>query len=334
MTEERLQALLAQFGSLRIAVAGDLFLDQWFTIDPALDEPSVETGLSAWQVTGHTASPGAAGTVLNNLHALGAGALSIVSFTGEDGSGWTLRRLLKQKNIQTDHLLTVPERMTPSYMKPMFMNEAAHKEGNRLDIKNRLQTPAWVQDKLLESIDSLAAEADAIILLDQLTETDTGVITQRIREHIAEIGLKYPKLVLFADSRERISLFRNVSIKCNHLEAAKALGDGISIPQALAQFTQLTNRPVFITLGKDGIAASDGSVVSAARQTGPIDVCGAGDSTTAAIVCGLCAGATPQEAALLGNLAAGVTLRKIGTTGTASPQEMMALYHEQFEEPV
>ncbi len=35
---------------------------------------------------------------------------------------------------------------------------------------------------------------------------------------------------------------------------------------------------------------------------------------------------------MLGNLAAGVTVRKLGTTGTASPEEMLALYHEQFEE--
>jgi len=44
----------------------------------------------------------------------------------------------------------------------------------------------------------------------------------------------------------------------------------------------------------------------------------------AAIAAGLCAGATLEEAALLGNLAAAVTIQQLGTTGTASPEQIMA----------
>ena len=331
MTLERLHELLSKFSGLKIAVIGDLFLDQWYDIDPALDEPSVETGLTAWQVVRHPTSPGAAGTVLNNLHALGAGELYVISFTGEDGDGWTLRQLLKQKHIHTDHVLTVPERMTPSYMKPMILRGGVRVEQNRLDIKNRQKTPAWVEDRLLEAAKTLAPQVDAMIILDQLTETDTGVVTGRVREGMAAIGESNRDLILFADSREHIAKFRNVIIKCNQKEAQKALGDGFSIPQAVQKMREIAGRPAFITLGEMGIAAGDGTLVPAAKQSGPIDVCGAGDATTAAIVCGLCAGATLAEAAMLANLAAGVTLRKLGTTGTATPAEMIALYHEQFE---
>ena len=120
-------------------------------------------------------------------------------------------------------------------------------------------------------------------------------------------------------------------IKCNNLEAARALGETLPIPEVIRRLVARTGRPVVLTLGKDGIAVDEGTVVRAAVQTGPIDVCGAGDSTSAALVSGLCAGASMVEAAFLGNLAAGVTVRKLGTTGTASPAEMIALYHEQFE---
>ena len=332
MTLARLQELLTRISSLHIAVIGDLFLDQWFDIDPALDEPSVETGLTAWQVVRHPASPGAAGTVLNNLHALGAGRLDLISFTGEDGDGWMLRHLLAHKHVHTEHLLTVPERMTPSYMKPMFCKDGARVEGNRMDIKNRAATPAWVEDAMLSAAEAMAKEADALIIMDQLTEADTGVVTTRVREGLAVIAEQNPDCVFFADSREWITRFRNVIIKCNHIEAGKAVGQDLTIEQAMERLSAKTNRPVFITLGKGGIATSDGPVVPAAVQTGPIDVCGAGDATTASLVCGMCAGATMAEAAMLGNLAAGVTLRKLGTTGTATPAEMIALYHEQFEQ--
>lgn len=331
MTEARLAELLGRFQQLKIVVVGDLFLDQWFDIDPALDEPSVETGLTAWQVTNMSASPGAAGTVINNLYAMGVGQLDVVSFVGADGNGWHLRYLLEKQNIRTKALFTVPERMTPAYLKPMFHRNGKREEGHRLDIKNRNLTPVWVENQLLDALDALAANADAIMILDQLTEADTGVITARIRNHLAMLGEHYPNLILYADSRERISQFRNVIIKCNHLEAAKALGRDVPVLQALEQLREVTHRPVFITLGKDGIATPEG-IVPAAKQTEPIDVCGAGDSTSAALVSALCCGASLKEAALMGNLSAGVTVRKLGTTGTASPAEMTALYHEQFKE--
>ncbi|MDD4710350.1 MAG: hypothetical protein PHD27_03730, partial [Eubacteriales bacterium] len=63
MTRERLMELLERFSGLRIVVAGDLFLDRYWVIDPRLDEPSLETGLAARQVTGTRLSAGAAGTV-------------------------------------------------------------------------------------------------------------------------------------------------------------------------------------------------------------------------------------------------------------------------------
>ncbi len=331
MTLQRLQELLSKFSGLKIAVLGDLFLDQWYDIDPALDEPSLETGLPAWQVVRHPVSPGAAGTVLNNLHQLGIGELHAVSFTGEDGDGWTLRHLLSQKNIGIEHIVSVPERMTPSYSKPMILKDGQQVEQNRLDVKNRKPTPAWVEEHIIQAALALAPQVDAMIVLDQLTETDTGVVTARVRDALASIGERYPDLILFADSRERIALFRNVMIKCNDLEVKKALGKTLQPGEAARRLQEITGRPVFITLGKNGIAAGGDTMVPAAAQTGPIDVCGAGDAASSAIVSGLCAGASMAEAALLGNLAAGVTLRKLGTTGTASPQEMIDLYHEQFE---
>ena len=193
MTLERLTALLARFPGLRVAVAGDLFLDQWFHIDPALDEPSVETGLTAWQVTRRRAAAGAAGTVINNLRALGVGRVYAVGFTGEDGDGWVMCRLLEAQGVDVTHMVTVPERMTPSYMKPLFEREGGLAEGNRLDVKNREQTPAWVEDRIIASLTKLAGEVDAIIALDQLTEANTGVWTARVRDALAALGACEPE---------------------------------------------------------------------------------------------------------------------------------------------
>ena len=85
-------------------------------------------------------------------------------------------------------------------------------------------------------------------------------------------------------------------------------------------------RPVFVTLGEEGLVLIDGEGcrhIPGIRVPDPVDTVGAGDSVTAGIVASLCAGAAHAEAGLVGNLAASVTVRQLGVTGTASPGQVM-----------
>jgi sugar/nucleoside kinase (ribokinase family) len=83
---------------------------------------------------------------------------------------------------------------------------------------------------------------------------------------------------------------------------------------------------VYVTRGRRGISvfAADGgrTLVPTAPAPEPVDTCGAGDTVLAAVAAALGAGAAPEEAALLANCAAYVTVQKLGTTGTASPPEV------------
>ena len=80
MKADRLQEIIRSFEKSRIAVMGDYFLDKYLDVDPALAELSVETGKTAHQVVGIRCSPGAAGTVVNNLAALTAGQLHVLQY--------------------------------------------------------------------------------------------------------------------------------------------------------------------------------------------------------------------------------------------------------------
>ena len=75
MNADRFSALTDRYGKLRIAVVGDFFLDRYLEIDPAREETSIETGLPVHNVARIRALPGAAGTIVNNLVALGIGVL-------------------------------------------------------------------------------------------------------------------------------------------------------------------------------------------------------------------------------------------------------------------
>ena len=336
MNRTRLLELLERFSKLHMTVAGDLFLDRWYEIDEQLNEPSVETGLTAYQIVRKRSEAGAAGTVLNTLSELGVGTMEVVSMVGDDGDGWEMLKKLQGRRVDTSNVIISDRIVTPAYIKPLFP-----KEGNRFDIKNFSPTPDDLQDELIRRIESALQRSDALLLLDQVCESNTGVLTARVRDAIARMAKQYPDKLIYADSRAFIHCFHNVVIKCNNLEAARMTGreadetrfDPEEVFASMDDLHAITGYPVVITCNKHGIVIEESGqkkLVPAVTHHGPIDVCGAGDACTAGLTPTLCVGGTYGEAAFIGNLASGVTVRKIGRTGTVSREELLALYDEQW----
>jgi len=333
LTADRFAEILDSFGDISLAVIGDYFLDKYLIIDPDLAEPSVETGLDAHQVVAKRISPGAAGTVVANLHALGVGLIKAIGVTGCDGEGFELRMGLQQWSADIIGLMEDPGSFTPTYTKPMLKHsDGTEQEINRIDIRNRRPLSKRTEDILVKRIWACVDEVDGIIIADQVAEPDLGVISPRVREVICQLGARRPETPLLVDSRASIGQFADVIIKPNASEGARAagldVGGEISTDQAAEitrRLAERTGRTVYLTLGENGIAVRDGEEfthIPGYQVAGPIDIVGAGDSTTAGIVPALCAGASAAEAGLFGNLAASITVQQIGTTGTAAPEQM------------
>jgi rfaE bifunctional protein kinase chain/domain len=323
---QRLKELLSRFAEVRLAVLGDFFLDEYLVIDPSLQEISLETGLPAHQVVEARLSPGAAGTVCSNLVSLGVKTQAI-GIVGEDGNGFELVHGLWSRRISTELVLEAPDRFTPTYTKPMRRQpDGTQVEMERVDTKNRTVTPAHLQERTIENLWTAVESVDGIVIGDQVEEEDCGVVTSAVREELAQLSRRYPNKIFFADSRCRIGKFRDVIIKPNEREASAALGQSGREYDLLTGLFRLTRRPVFLTCGARGIYGFDGGRsfhCPAVPVSDPIDIVGAGDSASAGIVAALCAGASVEEAAEMGTLVASVTIRKLGTTGTASPEEII-----------
>ena len=88
MDSARLNAIAKRYSDLRIAVLGDFCLDRYLEIDPSKQETSLETGLPVHNVVNVRAQAGGAGTIVNNLVALGVGTILPVGLVGEDGEGF------------------------------------------------------------------------------------------------------------------------------------------------------------------------------------------------------------------------------------------------------
>src|SRR5262245_9953434 len=167
LSDHLIDQILTALPSCRIGVVGDLFLDRYLDIDDALTEPSIETGLDAYQVVRVRSYPGAAGTVINNLAALGVGTIRPIAFQGDDGEGYELQQALaKLPAVKTQKgLLVAPSRFTPTYTKPILVRTGEQpRELNRLDIKNRTPTSLAIEKILIEYLDKLWNEVDAIIV--------------------------------------------------------------------------------------------------------------------------------------------------------------------------
>lgn len=331
----RLKEILHSVSSLNIALVGDLFLDRYLEIQADVHEVSLETGLEAYQVERIRNAPGALGTVMNNLTALGVRRLFPVTVIGDDGHGYDLCRALEPLPVEMSGIIPDASRVTPTYTKPLRPGEDGHwHELNRLDIRPRGPMAETLSDQVCRQIESLIGHVDGFIVLDQVVEPDWGVVNSRVRRYLAELAESHADMLLFVDSRAHLKSFLYGVLKGNQSELLAAAGMQPSDdPQRAAErLCERTGRPVFCTMGERGIAIArpghSPTLVPAAAVTGSIDIVGAGDAATSGLVTSLLVGADELEAAAVANLVASVTVRKLGTTGTASPDEVVARWRE------
>jgi rfaE bifunctional protein kinase chain/domain len=322
---------------LKVGVVGDFFLDRYLDIDGTQTEPSLETGLDAYQVAAVRASPGAAGTVVNNLVAFGVGEIFPITMIGDDGEGFELlQHLRRQPAIRDDAIIVSPERRTPTYTKPMLnMPGQAARELNRLDIVNQAALPTDVEATLTRATRELLPALDALIVVDQVKTPEFGVVTTGMREVLAALGREMPGRVILADSRHRIGAFRDVMLKPNEQECNRALPVEFS-GDPVQQLAQQCGRTVFCTRGGKGLRivepGKESVDVPAIPVTGPIDIVGAGDCCNAAIACALAAGLTSPDAAAFACLAASITIQQLGTTGVATPAMLRERHARVYSE--
>ncbi len=340
--EIKLKTLLSQFQDLRILVIGDFYLDAYWYIDKTRSTLSLETPWHTNPVVEQRYSPGAAGTVTNNLKALGVGTVYTVGVIGEDGFGGTLLSCLQERGCRTDFMVSTQNWVTPTYLKPIHLGyEDVQTEGPRFDIENQAPMPDNVEEAVLDALQTCIPQVDGIIIGDQMPHENLGVITNRVREKLCELAVTYPDKIFFADSRARIGTYSNVIIKPNHFEAQRALipdwnGKTVDIKlakQCAVNLAKQTQNTVFVTLGEQGILVHHNDQLThipGIRIDDKIDPVGAGDSVSAGIVPTLCSFGREAavESAFLGNLVASITVTKIGTTGTALPEEVMERFLE------
>lgn len=331
LSQSRLEEILHGIAATRVGVIGDVCLDLYWHADMTRSALSRETPHFPLPIVSEKAGPGAAGNVACNVAELCKDGLCVLGVLGTDWRGDLLAASLEERGIAAGSLLRAPDRWTDTYIKPMRsgFSDVVY-EDPRLDFENHAPLSEAQERMLVDRLRALAPKLDVLCVCDQMAN---GCITPAVREAIGALGKTGLKIVV--DSRNNIGQYRHVIVKPNDLEAAKAVlgsADPLTLERLAGVAVRLSGqnqKPALITVGERGCLLADGSAVRhipACPTPGPHDICGAGDTFMALFALAYGAGADLTEAVFLGNMAASVTIRKIGTTGTASAGEIRGVH--------
>lgn len=308
---------IPNFSGLRVLVAGDAMLDEyWFgdagRISPEAPVPVVRTGSSERR-------PGGAANVALNAAALGA-HVRLVAAVGRDERGDALERMLTDAGVRCDFVRS-PELPTIHKLRVLARNQQLI----RLDAEQPLDACA---EALADRVGAALPATDIVLLSDYAKGSLAGV------EALIEACLAANVRVLVDPKGRDFAKYRGASaLTPNESEFATVAGSWQQEEELLSKAeglrAELALELLLVTRGPRGMAlVSDGAppLTLAAQAREVFDVTGAGDTVLALLGASLAAGVSPDDAAALANLGAGIVVGKIGVATVSRAELSLALH--------
>jgi rfaE bifunctional protein kinase chain/domain len=321
----RARQILSAAGKARVLVVGDVMLDQFIwgnvaRISPEAPVPIVDFERESFM-------PGGAANVARNLTALNV-TTDIFGVLGNDPAARQLKKLLGEQNVGCGGLIENRTRHTS-----VKTRIVAHKQQVvRIDRETRDGLDRKLTDQLLNAIKSQLSKAAAVIVGDY----GKGVVTQALlnalktlcRERGIWLSLD-PKPVhhLNLSNLSLITPNRKEAFELANLPDETRNSDPMADKNLMQVAERLLNelRPavLLITLGELGMLLCQRGckpfhIPTVAQEV--FDVSGAGDTVIATFSLAIAAGASPVEAAILSNHAAGIVVGKVGTATTSAAE--------------
>lgn len=333
LSEARVSELLANVAKARILVIGDVMLDQFVwgrvsRISPEAPVPVVDFDRESFM-------PGGAANVARNVTALG-GRAELFGAVGKDDNAAALRDLLAAENVGCKGLTAGKGRLTTTKTRIV----AGQQQIVRLDRETRGPIDAAMTDALLAKFDAALEKADGVVAGDYGKGVVTQALLDGIRERCKKAGKWLsvdPKPVHQLDLRglSLITPNRKETFELAGLEDSERTADPMQdrpLQEAVKRlFDSLSPALLLVTLGELGMLLCRRGdkpfhIPTVAREV--FDVSGAGDTVIAAFTLAIAAGASPVEATVFSNHAAGVVVGKRGTA-TVTPAELLATFHHK-----
>jgi len=323
----RARQILAAAQKIRVLVVGDVMLDQFIwggvsRISPEAPVPVVDFSRESFM-------PGGAANVARNLVSL-ATPTELFGAIGNDDAARKLLKLLGEQNIGCTGLVKNVARHTS--IKTRIV--AQQQQIVRLDRETRGALDAKTTAKLVTEFKTRLAKADAVIVGDY----GKGVVTQTLLNEIKSLcrergvwlsldpkpvhHLNLSNLSLITPNRKEAFELADLA---DDTKNANPFADKNLMQVAERLLNELRPALLLITLGELGMLLCQRGqkpfhIPTVAQEV--FDVSGAGDTVIASFTLAIAAGASPVEAAILSNHAAGIVVGKVGTAVT-TPEELL-----------
>jgi rfaE bifunctional protein kinase chain/domain len=306
----KLNSYLNSFVGKKIVVMGDLMLDSYLwghvhRISPEAPVPVVDILSTEYRL-------GGAANVVNNIFSLHATPI-IIGLVGDDTSGSELIRLFEEKGIMTDYIIRDKSRQT-TVKSRIF---AGGQQIIRYDIEKKHDVTAEIETLVLEHLEKILQDADALILEDY----NKGFLTARIISS-AIMMCNQKNIPITVDPKHK-NFFEYIGctvFKPNFAELQKNLGIEIINSADLHSavkclFSRVNPKYLILTMGENGLKIFDNDdnvihIPTFAREV--FDVSGAGDTVISVLTLCLTIGLDIQTSAIIANHAAGAVCGKKG----------------------
>jgi len=333
LSASRARQILSAAQKARVLVVGDVMLDQFIwggvsRISPEAPVPVVDFQRESFM-------PGGAANVARNLVSLATPA-ELFGAMGKDEAAGKLLKLLAEQKIGCAGLVKSSARHTS--IKTRIV--AHQQQVVRVDRETRGHLDDKLTAALLAEIKKQITEADAVIVGDY----GKGVVTQPLLDGIKKLCRERgvwlsldPKPVhhLNLNGLSLITPNRKEAFELADLpddtKNANPFADKNLMLVAERLLKELNPALLLITLGELGMLLCQRGqkpfhIPTVAQEV--FDVSGAGDTVIASFTLAIAAGASPIEAAILSNHAAGIVVGKVGTAVT-SPEELVKSFEQR-----
>lgn len=326
-----LLSLLDSFPRCRIAVIGDLMLDEYLW--GHIDRISPEAPVPILNVIRRNSSLGGAGNVAANLLGMGV-QVSVFGLVGPEDAGSQILELLAGLGADTGGVEIDSQRK--STRKTRLMSLEHGQQVFRLDEESIAPLNKTIELQLIDKIRAIPRGIQAIVCSDYLK----GVLTARVLASAFDVARKRAIRSIVAPKDSDVEKYRGANILMPNARELTQLspGFGLSMDDAASALTnKLSLESLVVTRGSEGMSLFQKSAEGLSRvdisttARSVFDVTGAGDTAIAGFAGAVAAGADLETAVHLANIAAGIKVGKRGTSSVNLQEIRSALKHRNVD---
>jgi rfaE bifunctional protein kinase chain/domain len=302
-----------------VLIIGDVMIDHF--VIGRVDRISPEAPVPVVRFEHEEFRVGGAANVANNIVALG-GSVQLVGVVGADAESQRLRSALIDLDIDAGGLVEDSTRCTTRKLRIVT---ARKQQVARVDYEDDAEVSGAVEKAMIERIETLSANAGALVLSDYLK----GTISRDVAIAALAAARRAGVPLLVDPKVPHIDYYNGATLVTpNHYEAEAVthmrIRSAAEAQEAARKFRERVGcESVMITRGEHGIwlLTPEGEAALPAEAREVADVTGAGDTVIGTLALALASGSTLLEAARMANRAAGIVVGKFGPA-TATAEEI------------